>query len=98
MSIIESIFTGFRELWSHKMQSLLTMLGVIFGVAAVISMVSIGEGAKFEAMEQIRRMGTNLVIIKRLSLTGEARQKAEEKSPFGLYYGDSLYLEGSPRI
>ena len=37
--------TGFRELWSHKLRSLLTMLGIIFGVAAVIAMVSIGEGA-----------------------------------------------------
>ncbi len=46
--------TGFRELWSHKLRSLLTMLGMIFGVAAVIAMVSIGEGARQETLQQIQ--------------------------------------------
>lgn len=89
MNIFESLFTGFRELWSHKMQSFLTMLGVIFGVAAVISMVSIGEGAKSEAMEQIRQMGTNVIIIKRLEVTGQEQEKSETKSPYGLNFGDA---------
>lgn len=94
MSILESLLTGFRELWSHKMQSFLTMLGVIFGVAAVISMVSIGEGAKQEAIMQIQRLGTNIIIVKRLSVEGEERDKADKKSPFGVSYSDSMSLLG----
>lgn len=92
MNIIEAILTGFQELWSHKMQSFLTMLGVIFGVAAVISMVSIGEGAKQEAITQIKQMGTNIIIVTRKDVPVNEREKADKKSPSGLNYGDSLTL------
>ncbi|MDQ7824388.1 MAG: ABC transporter permease [Candidatus Eremiobacteraeota bacterium] len=89
MNLFESLLTGFRELWSHKMHSLLTMLGVIFGVAAVISMVSIQEGARQEAIEQIRRLGTNIILVKRLNVEGEELEKSDKKSPSGLCYGDA---------
>ena len=49
----ESVLIGFKGLISHKMRSFLTMLGVIFGVSAVIAMVSIGAGAKQESVRQI---------------------------------------------
>ncbi len=51
------------SLAAHKLRTFLTMLGVIFGVGAVISMLSIGEGAKQEALEQISILGINNVII-----------------------------------
>lgn len=50
-------------LLSHKLRTLLTMLGVIFGVGAVIAMLSIGEGAKQEALEQISILGINNIIV-----------------------------------
>jgi putative ABC transport system permease protein len=50
-------------LTSHKLRTLLTMLGIIFGVTAVIAMLSIGEGAKQEALEQISQMGIHNVIV-----------------------------------
>ncbi len=50
-------------LTGHKLRTSLTMLGVIFGVAAVIAMLSIGEGAKQEALEQISILGINNVIV-----------------------------------
>ncbi len=53
-------FTSLRE---HKLRTFLTMLGVIFGVGAVIAMLSIGEGAKREALEQISILGINNIII-----------------------------------
>jgi len=52
-----------ESLGTHKLRTLLTMLGVIIGVAAVISMLSIGEGAKQEALEQIQILGINNVIV-----------------------------------
>ena len=55
---------SFDSLLSHKLRTFLTMLGVIFGVGAVISMLSIGEGAKREALEQISILGINNIIIK----------------------------------
>lgn len=89
MSILDAIQTGLAELLSHKMRSMLTMLGVIFGVAAVIAMVSIGEGAKQEALDQIKQMGIDVIHVKRATITGELAMKAEEKSPFGLKYSDA---------
>ncbi len=89
MGILDAIQTGLSELLSHKMRSLLTMLGVIFGVAAVIAMVSIGEGAKQEALDQIRKMGIDVVHIKRAVIAGELLEKAQERSPYGLKYADA---------
>ena len=83
MGILDAIQTGLSELFSHKMRSLLTMLGVIFGVAAVITMVSIGEGGKQTMLEQIRQTGIDVIHIKRGVVAGELMEKAQEKSPFG---------------
>jgi len=71
------------------MRSMLTMLGVIFGVAAVIAMVSIGEGAKQEALQQIRLMGIDVIHIKRALISGELLEKSQERSPYGLKYSDA---------
>ncbi|MFH1373894.1 MAG: ABC transporter permease [bacterium] len=51
------------SLTAHKLRTFLTMLGIIFGVGAVIAMLSIGEGAKQEALEQISILGINNVIV-----------------------------------
>ncbi len=54
---------SFDSLSAHKLRTFLTMLGVIMGVAAVVSMLSIGEGAKQEALEQISILGINNIIV-----------------------------------
>ena len=51
------------SLGAHKLRTFLTMLGVIIGVAAVVSMLSIGEGAKEEVLEQISILGINNIIV-----------------------------------
>src|SRR5512140_2765670 len=84
--------TGFRELWSHKLRSLLTMLGMIFGVAAVIGMVSIGEGARQETLQQIQQLGIDVLQIRRVALAGDSADEAQKKSPYGLTYGDAQVL------
>ena len=53
-----------RNLLLHKLRSVLTLLGTILGVASVIAMLSIGEGSKQEALEQIRRLGAANVIVR----------------------------------
>jgi putative ABC transport system permease protein len=73
MNFKESAAVGLTGLLSHKLRSVLTALGIIFGVAAVIAMLSIGEGARLEALEQIRLMGINNVIIK-------AKERTEQSS------------------
>jgi len=54
---------GFENLMMHKLRSLLTMLGMIFGVAAVIAMLSIGAGARAQVMALIEQMGVRNVIV-----------------------------------
>ena len=60
MSLInlETIHLGLTNLRLHKLRSLLTALGIIFGVAAVICMLSISEGASADEMRMIQLLGT----------------------------------------
>ncbi len=54
---------AFKALGRNKMRSILTMLGIIIGVGAVIAMIAIGSGAKSRIQEQIASMGSNLLIV-----------------------------------
>jgi len=63
MRLLPSLQLAFASLKAHKMRSALTMLGIIIGVASVITMVSIGQGARDKIDSEIRAMGTNLMMI-----------------------------------
>ena len=76
----------------RKLRSLLSTLGIVFGVAAVISMTSIGEGARREATEQIKLLGTNNIRVKQSQLTGEMREEAQRRFSRGLTYDDALLV------
>ncbi|HEY6192104.1 MAG TPA: ABC transporter permease [Bacteroidota bacterium] len=84
MNFRESAEVGLTGLLTHKLRSLLTALGIIFGVAAVIAMLSIGEGARREALEQIRLMGVNNVIIRAKDPTQQSFSKAKANFSPGL--------------
>ena len=53
-----------RSLMTHKLRTFLTALGIIIGVASVISMISIGEGARQQTLNTISKFGTNIITIK----------------------------------
>jgi putative ABC transport system permease protein len=63
MNIFDAILTAFQSLYLNLMRSLLTMLGIIIGVAAVITMVTIGNGAKWSVEQRIQSLGSNLIIV-----------------------------------
>ncbi len=63
MTLVQGILVSFRALRGHPLRSLLTMLGIIIGVAAVITMVAIGRGAQVRVEEQIRTLGANLLMV-----------------------------------
>ena len=63
MRIGSTIFIALRALMRNKMRSILTSLGIIFGIAAVITTVSIGNGAKTQMEETIAAMGDNVLIV-----------------------------------
>jgi putative ABC transport system permease protein len=88
MHPIESITIGIREIIAHRTRSVLTMLGVIFGVAAVIATVAIGAGAEEETLREISLLGTSNVRIRRKSLDGLQEALAARRAPFGLTQSD----------
>src|SRR5512146_2156994 len=63
MEFAAMIRIALRALARNKMRSLLTMLGIIIGVAAVIAMVGVGQGAQKKVQDQISAMGTNLLFV-----------------------------------
>ena len=63
MKIANILLSAFRALQRNKMRSFLTMLGIIIGVAAVIAMLAIGQGAQFSVEQQINALGTNVLIV-----------------------------------
>ena len=63
MNFKESFLTALAALFANKLRALLTMLGIIIGVAAVITMIAIGEGAQKAVIERIQSLGTNLLYI-----------------------------------
>jgi putative ABC transport system permease protein len=81
---------GRRSLLVHKLRSALSVLGVLFGVAAVVAMSSVGEGARREALEQIGALGIDGITVRRAPGSG-----AEER----LLVGDADALAAAvPRL
>jgi putative ABC transport system permease protein len=88
MEYSEYFTIGISSIKQHKLRSLLTMLGVIFGVAAVIAMMSIAGGARKAAIEQIELLGTNNIRIKHVELSGDQKAEAEYRGSRGLSLKD----------
>ncbi|MEO6437533.1 MAG: ABC transporter permease [Tepidisphaeraceae bacterium] len=83
--LVETFVLGVKNLRLHKLRSLLTALGIIFGVAAVIIMVAIGEGTKLAALEQIRQLGANNILVR--SVPPPESSDANQRQQFTLDYG-----------
>jgi putative ABC transport system permease protein len=63
VNLLDTGRSALRSLRANKMRSALTALGIIIGVAAVITMLAVGEGAKIKVAEQLKSLGTNLMVI-----------------------------------
>jgi putative ABC transport system permease protein len=77
---LEYVLTALRDLVRQKLRTALTMLGIIFGVGAVISMLSIGAGAQAEALEVIDSMGLRNVIVREKPVDEEELYTIRERS------------------
>ncbi|MBX3374659.1 MAG: ABC transporter permease [Phycisphaeraceae bacterium] len=84
--LLEIIRLGLNNLRLHKLRSLLTSLGIILGVAAVIIMVSIGEGTKQKALRDIQALGATNVIIRSV-LPPESASAAQQDRGMTVAYG-----------
>jgi macrolide transport system ATP-binding/permease protein len=75
-------------LLAHPLRTLLTVLGVLFGVAAVIAMMAINEGARQEAIEQIQQMGLHNIRLRSTNTTKDELREARKNLSFGLNQED----------
>ncbi|ODT57347.1 MAG: hypothetical protein BGP01_08555 [Paludibacter sp. 47-17] len=93
MQYEENIRVALRALIDHKFRSFLTMLGIIFGVASVITMLSIGEGAKREAIAKYQDLGVNNIIIREKTMTDEELEEVRAKFSPGLSLDDAAVIK-----
>jgi len=92
MTVFTTLKLAFRALWRNKVRSMLTMLGIIFGIGTVIAMIASGQGAKEAVADVFRSMGTNLLIV----TNGSQRQfgaAGGAGSRYSLTWADEAALE-----
>lgn len=63
MNFLQGLKMALKSIWSNKLRSLLTMLGIIIGVTAVIALVALGQGATKSVTDQVQSLGTNLLTV-----------------------------------
>src|SRR5499426_4541939 len=80
MKYVTEISLALSNLVTHKLRTFLTMLGMIFGVGAVIAMLSIGAGAEKESLRIIDTMGLRNIIVKDREFKDEDLKKVRENS------------------
>jgi putative ABC transport system permease protein len=87
---------GLKSLLLHKLRSVLTMLGIIFGVCSVIAMLAIGEGASHEAQEAIKNLGSDNIILRTVKPAEDAKQSGMGRGgmlDYGLTYQDASRIQ-----
>jgi len=98
LQFISTVKLGFKSLLLHKLRSVLTMLGIIFGVCSVIAMLAIGEGASYAAQERIKKLGSNNILINSIKPASESQQSVSTRSSqidYGLTYKDGARLQST---
>ena len=96
-SLLRVVQVGFKSLRLHKLRSSLTMLGMVIGVWAVITLVAIGEGASQDAQEAIKRLGAQNVIIRSVKPLSDKTQLQgrgmEWETIYGLKNADAARIQ-----
>ncbi len=80
MDFQEALLSSLDSISAHKLRSALTMLGIVFGVGAVIAMLAIGAGAEQQALETISRLGLHNVVVRAKELKNEEAREIRTKS------------------
>ncbi len=93
---MQTLNLGVKSLLLHKLRSSLTALGLLFGVASVIAMLAVGEGASHEALEQIKAMGSTNIMISSQKPPENSQSSTESvwsAVRYGLKYKDAMRIE-----
>ncbi|HEX5137548.1 MAG TPA: ABC transporter permease [Planctomycetota bacterium] len=92
-TLVRAIRIGIKDLWLHGLRSFLTVLGVVFGVFSVVTMLAVGEGASAQALERIRRLGSNnIMLTAKKAVEDETQGQARRMAVYGLTYDDETRL------
>jgi putative ABC transport system permease protein len=87
---------GLTDVWRHKTRSLLTMLGMVFGVGSVIAMLAVGEGASQQALDAIKRLGSQNIMVMSVKPTsedgGSTGSQRGRLAVYGLLYDDETRI------
>lgn len=97
MDVIESIILARDSLIANKLRSFLTMLGVIIGVAAVILLVSIGEGARKYIQRELGELGTNILVVVPGKTSKEGGMHMGTSAVRKLLFSDAVLIEKRSR-
>ncbi|MEI6155101.1 MAG: ABC transporter permease, partial [Deltaproteobacteria bacterium] len=95
--LFKFITLAIKSLQQHKLRATLSILGVVCGVAAVLSMLSVGEGAKRESLAQIEQLGTRNIYVKSIPLTEAQEKKSLAKLSRGLTLDDAQRIKNGCR-
>jgi len=96
-----NVRTGAKSLLLHRLRSLLTMLGVVFGVAAVIAMLAVGEGARQDALAELSKLGSrNIILRSQKAVQDQASGSVRKRMDvYGLTYDDRVRIaESLPHV
>ena len=88
---IQLVRMGTRSLGMHKLRSSLTVLGIVFGVASVVSILAVGEGASHAVQEQIRSLGPDRILL--FSKPPQGLQASDDRLDYGLKNVDLQRIE-----
>ncbi|MBI4301212.1 MAG: ABC transporter permease [Chloroflexi bacterium] len=91
MSLVEALRVSVTALATHKLRSLLTVLGIVIGISSVVSLMSIGQGSQERVLSRITAMGTNLLYV-RPGASSEGRVRGAQGGAASLTLEDATAL------
>lgn len=91
--IINYFKISLLSLHTNRLRSFLSVIGVVFGVMTVIIIISVGEGAKAEAMRQIEKLGTKNIYVKSVELSEDKKQDLAKTDHSGLNTNDLIRIQ-----
>jgi putative ABC transport system permease protein len=92
--LARNLALGIENLLLHKLRSLLTMLGIVFGVGSVIAMLSVGEGASEDALSRIRKLGSRHILLHSVKPIDAGTDTQRQRTlRYGLTFDDAERIE-----
>jgi putative ABC transport system permease protein len=93
-----SLLLALRSLYLHKLRAFLSVLGIIIGTGAVITLMGVGEGSMQDALEDIKRQGATNIIIRSVKPSDDATSAARRIAMYGMTWSDFERLLTIPTV